>query len=426
MPDRFTGRILSHLADARYAMSTVRQLALDLQIDDDDFDDFRSSIDALLQDATVVLGSDNTIALPPPGPEMVGSFRKHERGFGFIIPDELTQHGDLFVPAPKTGDAMTGDRVRAKVIHEGRRGAGKSPYIGQIVEVLERADRQYAGTLIQKGKQFLVEVDGRQIHDPLIVRDPHAKNARPGDKVVVEIIEYPEERGPDRRSLGEAVIVDVLGEAGEPEVETAAIMRAFGLDDSFPKQVLDQARAAARSLDEDGPIPDDREDLTDPAKVFITTIDPPDAKDFDDAINIEKLDPAKQKDNAAWELGVHIADVAHYIKPGTAIDEEAYQRGNSTYLPRKVIPMLPEVLSNGVCSLQPGVRRYAKSCFIRYDADANVLGARFARSVIKSAKRMTYLEAQALIDGDLREARKHAKDDPNYPRPLMHAVKLSD
>jgi len=428
MPDRYTGRILSHVADPRYELSTVRQLARDLQIDDEEFDDFHAAIDRLLEDRTLVLGSSDTIALPPPGPEMVGTFRKHERGFGFIIPDELTQHGDLFVPPGRTGDAMTGDRVRAKVRHEGKRGAGKSPYVGVITEVLERADRRYAGVLIQKGNQYLVEVDGRQIHDPLIIRDPHAKNAKPGDKIVIEIIDYPTDEGPGRKQLGEAVIVEVLGEAGEPDVETTAVMRAFGLADEFPKAVLDEARQAARSLDEQGPIPADREDLTDPDRYYITTIDPPDAKDFDDAIHIKKLDPKQEPDDAAWELGVHIADVAYYIKPGSSLDEEAYARGNSTYLPRKVVPMLPEILSNGVCSLQPGVRRYAKSCFIRYDRHAKVLGSRFARSVIKSVKRMTYLEAQALIDGDIREARKHTKDAPpaeggiKYDRELIQSL----
>jgi len=428
MPDRYTGRILSHLADPRYELSTVRQLARDLQIDDEEFDDFHAAIDRLLEDRTLVLGSSDTVALPPPGPEMVGTFRKHERGFGFIIPDELTQHGDLFVPPGKTGDAMTGDRVRAKVRHEGKRGSGKSPYVGVVVEVLERADRRYAGVLIQKGNQYLVEVDGRQIHDPLLVRDPHAKNATPGDKVVIEIIDYPTDEGPGRKQLGEAVIVEVLGDAGEPDVETVAIMRAFGLADEFPKAVLDEARQAARSLDEEGPIPQDREDLTDPDRYYITTIDPPDAKDFDDAIHIKQLDAKQEPDGAAWELGVHIADVAYYIKPGSSLDEEAYTRGNSTYLPRKVVPMLPEILSNGVCSLQPGVRRYAKSCFIRYDRGGKVLGSRFARSVIKSVKRMTYLEAQALIDDDLREARKHTKDSGNvkYPRELIQTLKLMD
>ena len=172
----------------------------------------------------------------------------------------------------------------------------------------------------------------------------------------------------------------------------------------------------------DASIPDDREDLR---EVLILTIDPPDAKDFDDAISLRKID---DPGDAAWELGVHIADVAHFVEPGSALDQEAYNRGNSTYLPRKVIPMLPEVLSNGVCSLQEAVDRFAKSCFITYDAQGHVLTQRFAKTLIRSAKRLTYLEAQALIDDDIREALKHtrAAGDIKYPRPVIQLLKCMD
>ncbi|MEO0588823.1 MAG: RNB domain-containing ribonuclease, partial [Planctomycetota bacterium] len=143
-------------------------------------------------------------------------------------------------------------------------------------------------------------------------------------------------------------------------------------------------------------------------------------------ISIEKLDPAKESDRACWQLGVHIADVATFVPVGGPLDEEAYARGNSTYLPRRVIPMLPEVLSNGVCSLQEGVDRFAKSVFIRFDGGGNVIDAEFHRSIIHSNKRLTYLEAQALIDGDLREAIKHARTEPRYPRELTQRLKWMD
>jgi len=420
MPERFTQRILDHLTDRRYEPKTVQQLAVSLQIDDEEVSDFREAVDQLIQRDQVVLGARDTIGLPPPGPEMIGTFRKHERGFGFIVPDELFEHGDLFVPPHATGGAMTGDRVKAKVIHDKRRAGGdRSPYTGKIVDVLQRAEKHYVGTLFKKGKTHLVDVDGRVMGDPVIIRDVGAKNAKPGQKVVIDLVSYPEGRG----ELAEGVIVEVLGEAGEPDVETQSVIRAYGLREKFPTPVIDEARRAAQKIDEHDE--DDREDLTD---VFICTIDPPDAKDFDDAINIEKLDPGREPDGAAWSLGVHIADVAHYIPIGSALDEEAYERGNSAYLPRRVIPMLPEVLSNGVCSLQPGVNRLAKSCFIRYDAKANVLNARFARSIIESRKRLTYLEAQALIDGNLKAARKHvaAGSEADWPSPLIEKLKLMD
>ena len=429
MPQRHASRILDHIADRRYAPSTVRELLDELSVSDDQAEAFRRAIDELLASGQVVRGSADTIALPPPGKNMVGTFRRHEKGFGFLMPDELTEHGDLFIPPGYVGDAMTGDRVKAKVIHEKRRALGgaaegKSPYIGRIVEILQRADRQYAGTLIQKGQKFGVEVDGRVFSEPVLIRDPHAKNARPGDKVVIELTEYPDDRG----GRAEGVITEVLGEAGEPDIETLAVMRSSGLVEKFSDEVLKDARAAARKLDDEA-IPADREDLT---EQMICTIDPPDAKDYDDAISVTRLEPdqpnsgGKQLPGAAWELGVHIADVAHYVEPGSALDEEAYARGNSTYLPRKVIPMLPELLSNGVCSLMEGVNRFAKSCFLTFDAKGNVLDQRFAKTVIRSAKRLTYLEAQALIDDDIREARKHCKTEPKYPRELIQCVKRQD
>ncbi len=412
MSDRYTSTILRHIADSRYEPRTLRQLAKDLGVEDSEFEQFKAAAEALLEDGGVILGSADTIALPPPGKEMVGVFRAHEKGFGFLQPDQLTQHGDLFIPPGATRDAMNGDRVRAKVIHEKRRaGTGKSPFVGRIIEVLQRSDQQYVGTLLKRGKLHVVQVDGRLMSEPVIIRDPTVKNARVGDKVVIEIVEYPR----DRNDVAEGVITEVLGPGGEPEIETRSVIRAFGLAEKFPPEVLAEARSVSQAFDPDI-IPDDREDLTD---VLTITIDPPTAKDYDDAISIR---PCKHGKEDAIELGVHIADVAYFVKPGSALDKEAYDRGNSTYLPRLVVPMLPEVLSNGVCSLQEGVNRYAKSCFIKYDQDGKVLSERFARSVIQSNKRLTYLEAQALIDGNLREARKHAKTEPKYPKPVVAAL----
>ncbi len=414
MPQRYTSSILKHIANTRYEPRTLRQLAQDLGVSDADFGEFEVAAQGLLEDGCVILGSSDTIALPPPGKHMVGVFRAHEKGFGFLQPDELTQHGDLFIPPGSGGDAMNGDRVRARVIHEGKRaGSGKSPFVGRIIEVLERVDRQYVGTLIKRGKTHVVQVDGRMMKDPVVIRDPSVKNARVGDKVVIDITEYPK----DAHDLAEGVITEVLGEGGEPEIETLSVMRAYSLADKFPPAVTEEARKVSQAFNGDV-IPPDREDIT---GILTLTIDPPTAKDYDDAISIQTYE---ENGKTFFELGVHIADVAHFVTPGSALDEEAYARGNSTYLPRVVVPMLPEVLSNGVCSLQEGVNRYAKSCFIKYDDNGKVLHERFARTVICSDKRMTYLEAQALIEGDLAEARKHTKTEPNYPKPIVDATRL--
>ncbi len=419
MPDRFTQRILNYLAHERYRPSDIATLARDLNIDDDCLDEFAKAVNEVIKQGQAVWGTGDTLVLPPPGREMVGSFRLNPRGFGFLVPDSPVAHGDLFVPAPFTGGALTGDHVRARVILEaGRAGPsapGRSPYIGKIVEIIRRADRKYVGNLLKRGSHWVVQVDGRSLPDPVVVRDVGAKNARAGDKVVIEIVTYPSDRGP-----AEGVITEVLGEQGEPDVETAAVMRAFGLEEAFPEAALEEARAAAHGFDE-STIPPDREDLT---SLFCATIDPPDARDFDDAISLRRLEGGDGDDGAAYELGVHIADVSHFVKVGGVLDTEAKERGNSTYLPRRVVPMLPELLSNGVCSLQEGVNRYTRSAFIRYDATGRRLGFRVTRSVIRSRKRMTYLEAQALIDHDIKEARKHAKTDPKYSQELLDTLAL--
>lgn len=362
-----------------------------------------------------VPGADDNTTLPPPGPEMVGAFRRNRRGFGFVIPDSPNEHGDLYVPPRNTGTALTGDRVRARVMHQP--GRGRSPYIGLVIEIIQRANKHFAGTLQRQLDSWVVRVDGRLLHEPVIVRDPHAKNAKDGDKVVVELIEYPTDEEP-----AEGVIIEVLGEAGLPDVETVAVMRAHGLEERFPATVLEDASRVIAAWD-DTTIPADRQDLT---AQLICTIDPPDARDFDDAISIDKLDVGVQDDGALYELGVHIADVSSFVRPAGVLDQEAAARGNSVYLPRRVIPMLPEVLSNGVCSLQEGVNRFCKSVFIRYDAHGGVVGQRLVNSVIRSAKRLSYLEAQALIDGDLQQARRHAAAEPRYPSALIGTLKLMD
>jgi len=418
MAKALSQRLFTLISDRRYTPQTVVQLADEVGAD---VGEVTLALDILVESERAMVEGDQTVQLPEPGKEVTGKFRANERGFGFLLTDHPYRYGDLFVPPDRTNGAMDGDTVRAQVKRDtfrSKKDPAKSPYLASIVEVLERNARPFAGTLTKSGDKYFVVVDGRLIKQPVPVADPTVKGATPGDKVVIDMVEHPDDYG----HPGEGVITKVLGEAGLPDVETQAVMAAYGLDEGFDDAVTQQAREAAQGFDDEA-VPSDREDLTDPRKILITTIDPPTAKDFDDAISLKKFD-AEQKDGAAWELGVHIADVAHFVTQGSALDESAKKRGNSTYLPRRVIPMLPEILSNGVCSLNPGVNRFAKSCFIRYTESGKVIGTRFSRSVIRSAKRMTYLEAQALIDDDIREARKHAKTEPKYPREVIQQVKL--
>jgi ribonuclease R len=413
MPLRFTHRILEHLAHARYRPSTPKELAHDLAVEPDERDLFEEAVAQLVEDGRLEMGDDGRARLPEYGAEVVGTFRLNARGFGFVIPDVPMRDGDLFVPQGRTRDAISGDRVRAAVRKQSWRGKarpGRSPYTGEIIEVLERGREHFVGVLFERGGMWFVDPGGRSLHEPVLIRDPHAKNAKAGDQVVIELLHYPQDN-----YVPEGVITRVLGTAGEPDVETESVIVAHGLRSEFPDTVQKAATAAARSFKAAG---SGREDLT---GTHTITIDPPDARDFDDAITLAHDEEADQ-----WTLGVHIADVAHFVRPGSALDEEARLRGNSVYLPRLVIPMLPEALSNGVCSLQEGVERLTKSVFVTFGARGRVLDQRVAATVIRSDKRLTYLEAQALIDGDVQLARKHARTEPRYSDELVETLRRCD
>jgi ribonuclease R len=416
MPLRFTRRILDHLAHPTYRPSTAGEAAADLQVDGEDQALFAEAIEQLQERGRLEIDREGRLRLPTYGVEVVGGFRLNARGFGFVVPDDPCREGDLFIPRGKTRDAISGDRVRAKVIHQAWRGKarpGRSPFIGQIEEVIERGREHYTGVLFTRGGAWFVEPSGKSLYEPVLIREPHVKGAKAGDSVVIELLHYPTEH-----YVPEGVIVRVLGEAGRPDVETEAVIVAHGLRTEFPRAALDQASKASRSFEAEASKANQREDLT---KTFTITIDPPDAKDFDDAITISYDEASDQ-----WTLGVHIADVAHFVHRGGALDQEALQRGNSVYLPRMVIPMLPEVLSNGVCSLQEGVPRFTKSVFVTLEGRGKVLDQRLASTVISSNKRLTYLEAQALIDGNLDEARKNARTVTDYTDELIETLRRCD
>jgi ribonuclease R len=428
-PSRYTKRLLSHLAHPTYEPAVAHTLAADLGVPKEDIEAFFQAIKQLAANNQVVWGDDQVVRLPPMGKMLIGTFKRNPRGFGFIVPRDPVAHGDLFVPAPDTLDAMSGDIVRANVVHlsDRNRTPGKSPYVGVITEVIERKRKAFTGEIKRAGGQWLALPDGKALTDPVVLRDAASKNVKEGDKVAFEITIYPE-----GTMLAEGVITRVLGESGRPDVETAAVIEAYGLPGEFPESCVEQARDATATFDMDQKQlergaqldPLVRLDLRDE---YIITIDPPDAKDYDDAISIERLHPPQTSwGHGGWRLGVHIADVSHFIGPGSALDEEAKERGNSCYLPRLVIPMLPEILSNGICSLQEGVHRYVKSAYIDYDDAGRVRGATFKAGLIKSAKRLTYLEAQALIDGDAELAKTHAKTEPRYTDQLIETLKMMD
>ena len=421
MPLRFIDRILQDLLHAGERPVDPDILARRLRVESDDRWAFDQAIGRLTNEGRVEADDQGRVRLPQHEDEVIGRIVVTQKGNAFVKPEKLSHEGDLFIPEGSVGDAMTGDRVRAAVVRRsrgwhgpGRGSAAAEGPTGRVLEVISRGRTRFAGTLVQEGKRWFVEPDGRVLREPILVRDPHAKQAKAGDKVTIDLTRFPSEAGP-----AEGAIVEVLGEAGQPDVETASTMATYGLQERFPDEVHDQASRAAISFEReaDGPW-SDRLDLRDE---LIWTIDPPDARDFDDACSV-KFDAAE----GIWELAVHIADVSHFVTLDSPLDVEARKRGNSAYLPRRVVPMLPETLSNGVCSLQEGVPRFCKSAFIRFDRSGRVLDERFAQTVIRSRKRLTYLEAQALIEGRPAEARRHARNDTEPTDEVVANLRLAD
>jgi ribonuclease R len=376
---------MKFLAGREYQPLKEGQLARQLGVEDSEFGSFRDAVKRLRDAGRVVIGAQNALTLPPMGSSVVGSYRSNPKGFGFVVPDDPNSHGDLFIPPEGTGGAMNGDTVVARVAAAGRRG-GEMVYRGEIIKILRRSESKFVGTLQQTDAGWFVMPDGKALVTPIVVRDIGAAGPKAGDKVVVEIVQYP-----SAGNLPVGVIVERLGVSGSTQIETLAVIRAHGLADEFTQAALDDARAAiARFEAGDGEAFKGRQDLSGQT---VVTIDPPDARDFDDAVSLQA-----NRDGTVT-LGVHIADVSYFVVEGGALDADAVKRATSVYFPRRVVPMLPEVLSNGVCSLQEGVRRLCKSAFITYDADARCVRTRLAETVIRSSKRLTYTRAQAICDG---------------------------
>src|SRR5213593_4009633 len=325
----------------------------------------------------------NRYVLPAKADLVAGKLSIHQVGYGFLTP-EAAGEPDVFIAAENIGTTMHGDRVVARISRDTPHDRIKGRREGRVIRILERAHDTIVGTL-QRSRNFyyVVPDDPRFVHDIYVhpERDQQpGTSANVGDKVVVRL-----EPWESRHVNPEGEIIEVLGPASAPGIDMLSIIRKYHLPAEFPKDVLDQAeriseRINARQLE-------GREDLR---KDFIVTIDPDDARDFDDAIQVEKT-------NSGWRLGVHIADVAAYVEPGSALDREARGRGNSVYLPDRVIPMLPERLSNGVCSLNPEVDRLTHSVFVYFDKNGKTTSAHFARSVIRSAHRLTYKQAYAIL-----------------------------
>ena len=398
-------KILTHMRSHSYRPMRTRRLARFFDIAEDEYVEFRDLVKRLIREGEIAVGPRGKL-VPPPAPgegpaapaegnpagpapakkagprgSFQGRFSKAARGFGFVIPADAagpTKGEDLFIPANETLDAVTGDTVLAQLTRKTDRG-----FSGRVLEVVERGQTRFVGTYYEGPAGSFVRPDGGVLLQDFAAPDARSAGAKPKDKVVFEVLKYALRDEP-----GEAVITEVLGRRGDPGVDTLAVIRAFGLPDEFSEEALAEARGAADRMD-DATL-QGRRDL---AAETVITIDPDEARDYDDAISLS------DSGDGTATLGVHIADVSHFVPEGSVLDREARERGTSVYLPTTVIPMLPEVLSNGACSLQEGRVRLTKSAFIRFDAEGEPVEVNLANSFIKSARRLTYRQATAALDG---------------------------
>ncbi len=355
----------------------------------------------MVKDGTLTRIKSNRYALPSSIGQITGTLSANEKGFGFIILDDETKD-DIFVPPSNMGTALDGDKVLIRLVDRGqgrpKRGQGKEKdqpsQVGQIVEVVERNSKPLIGTLEQTERFYYVFPDNPKIKQDIYVDKKDLKKAKLGDKVIVSIVSW---QSPSHNPEG--IIKEVLGKTGDPWVDFRTILIHNNLSDSFPQSVEDQVKAIPNTIN-----PKEIASRTDFRKDVVLTIDPDDAKDFDDAISLKKLE------NGHFELAIHIADVSHYVLPGTDLDKEAAQRGTSVYLPGKVIPMLPEKLSNNLCSLKPDETRLVKSVVVEFSKDGSVLKSSFHNGVIHSKKRFTYKEVLEIVENKNKALRDTNKE----------------
>ena len=378
-------QILSLLGQKDYFPANVPEMLEQLRWQPNRQQELQAVLRKLEQSGQITRTKGNRYILSQEADLIPGTIQINRQGKGFLRPDDSTVK-EIMIPEGDTSTALHGDRVlvRRKVRTRGLRpDRGIEQETGSVIRILERKRSQIVGTL-QRGRQFLyVRPDDPRMQQDIYVTEPRDVGRKPniGDKVVVELLEWE-----SRNTNPEGEIIEVLGAPDEEGVDMLSVLRQYNLPLHFPKPVLAEARAIGSTVSEHEVA--GREDCR---SHQVITIDPDDAKDFDDAICLERTSQGQ------WKLWVHIADVSHYVKPGTALDVEARKRGNSTYLVDRVIPMLPEALSNELCSLKPNVDRLTKCVEFLVEEDGRVLSTKFYPAVIHSQRRFTYKEVFAIL-----------------------------
>jgi len=375
--------LLDFMRETAYKPLTYKELEKHFGIEDaEEFKEFLRLLTGLEQEGKVLLTRSNRYGVPERMNLLRGRIQTHPKGFAFLIPEDK-EHPDLYIHANDMKGTMNGDIVLARVSAKNENGKLE----GEIVRIVKRAVTQVVGLFHNHESFGFVVPDDKRITKDIFIRAENFMGAVTGQKVVVNIVTYPE-----GRTAAEGEIIEILGHKDDPGVDILSIIRKHGLPEGFPGDVLAEAEAAPDTITEEEIAQQGRRDLR---NKVIVTIDGEDAKDLDDAVNVERLP------NGNLLLGVHIADVSYYVREKSKLDEEAYNRGCSVYLVDRVIPMLPHRLSNGICSLNPQVDRLTMSCEMEFEP-GTMKRVRYDlfTSVIRTTERMTYTNVRKILNDE--------------------------
>lgn len=389
--------LLTLMKDPTYVPMKLKELAMLLGVPKEQRKDLEEVLNELVASGKVGISKKGKYARSEVFAQ-TGNFSAHHRGFGFVTIEG--RDGDLFVPPDDTGDAMDGDTVQVIIDENGRGGRAEA----RVLKVLKHANETLIGTF-EKNKSFgFVIPDNPRITMDIFIPQGKENGAVSGHKVVVKLDTYA-----TRNKNPEGHVQEILGHINDPGVDILSIVRAYGLPEEFPEDVMEEVSHAPEELSADYVAEEigknGRVDLRD---VPMVTIDGEDAKDLDDAVSVSK---ETINGETIYHLGVHIADVSHYVKEGTPLDAEAYKRGTSVYLVDRVIPMLPHRLSNGICSLNAGCDRLAMSCLMDIDEKGIIVGHKICESVVRIDRRMTYTAVNAILEA------KNGTEEPQTDAP---------
>ncbi|MGG4482074.1 ribonuclease R [Paenibacillus illinoisensis] len=386
-------QLLDFMRETAYKPMTYQELEQHFEIEDAaDFKAFLIMLNTLEESGKILLTRNNRYGMPERMNLVRGRLQAHAKGFAFLIPEDK-EHPDVYIHANDMKSAMNGDTVLVKVTSQG---PSNGRLEGEIVRIVTRAITQVVGVFQSHEVYGFVIPDDKRINRDIFIPRTNSAGAVDGQKVVAKIVSYPE-----GRAAAEGEIIEILGHKDDPGIDILSVIRKHQLPEAFPDEVVEEAEQAPESITDEEIVQQGRRDLR---GLNIVTIDGEDAKDLDDAVNVEKLP------NGNYRLGVHIADVGYYVRENSKLDQEAYNRGCSVYLVDRVIPMLPHRLSNGICSLNPQVDRLTLSCEMEFNDQMKVVKHDIFTSVIKTKERMTYANVRKILEGEEPELLERYKD----------------